>query len=314
MRSIAADMVNRVDPQELMSALALAFQDVSSGKAVMPTRTSIAVREEDARLLVMPAYVPSAAALATKLVALYPRNPARGLPFVVGIVVLFDVSTGEPIATIDGAAVTALRTGYASAVAANALARADARTLAIVGAGVQARSHAIAMSKVRQLTHIRISSRTRSRADELADDLRTDLDVEVTVTDDIEAAVRGADIVVTATTSMSPLLTASMVDAGSHVCAVGAFGPDMRELADDLVAAAAILAVDTRAGCLAEAEDLKSPIGKGLVATDAVTEMGEILLGSKAGRSSADQISIYKSVGMAALDVAAARVIYDQAG
>ncbi len=290
-----------------------ACKEVSAHTAVMPVRLSMSLSNVNGLLSAMPAYLPEAQALATKLVTAFAGNPGRGLPLVMGVVVLNDPETGQPLAVMDGAVVTARRTAAASALSTRILATADARTVAIIGSGLQARTHLEAIAAVRPLREVRISARSLESAQRLVEAFNGDRHFAISAVASAEDAVRGADIVVCATTSADPVLRRSWLKPGAHLCGIGSHSPNKRELDSETVAACAVIAADTREGCLAEADDVRVPIREGRLAAERVVELGEILLGRAAGRSSAEEITLYKSVGMAAMDAAAARLVYDRA-
>lgn len=229
-----------------------------------------------------------------------------------GIVVLDDAETGQPLAIMEGAMVTGLRTAAASALSCRALAPSDARTLAIVGSGLQAKTHLEAIVGVRPIADVRVVSRTIAGATAFA---RAEgrRGVDVRAVERAEDAIRDADIVVCASTAADPVLRVEWLKPGAHICAVGSHSPGKRELDSDTIARCDVIAADTRAGCLAEADDLRVPIDEGRIAKERIAELGEILLGAHPGRRAPSDITLYKSVGMAAMDAAAARLAYDTA-
>ena len=240
-------------------------------------------------------------AWALKAICVFPENPRRGLDAHQGAVVLFDGQTGEIRAVMNASAVTAIRTAAVSAVATRLLAREDARELAILGAGVQARWHVEAMRAVRRFDGVRISSRTLQRAEELA--RRTGAEAVATAED----AVRGADVVVTATSSPSPVLQRDWLKPGAHVNAVGASIPTARELDTRTIADAALF-VDRRESATNEAGDYLIPLAEGAIAgpEHIRAEIGELLLGVGEGRRSEEELTVFKSLGLAVEDLAAA--------
>lgn len=304
-----SDLDKVLEPHALMSALDLAFREVSSGKAQMPLRLVMPL-PDGGRSLAMPAYLPASGALATKLITAIPDNLTRNLPLIQGVVVLSDPVTGTPLAVMDGRTITGLRTAVASAVAARVLARPKANTLALLGAGLQARSHLRTFAQVRDLQEVRIWSRTPESAERLRLEALEWHAGNVCVVAKAESAVRDAHIVVTVTAATEPIVLGDWLATGTHVCAVGAHAPNARELDTTVVTRSAVVAVDTREGCLAEAGDLIIPAAEGRLDVSRVAELGEILSGTVQGRSSDREITLYKSVGMAALDAAAAAVAY----
>ena len=278
--------------EEVIAAMDQALAAFSSGQVVQPVRTMLPVAEHGGFLGLMPAY--TGRALGAKLVAFYPRN--AGLPTHHALIQLFRPETGEPLATLDGRLITEVRTAAVSAVATRYLARADAAVLAILGAGVQARSHLAALRLVRPFEEVRVWSPRRAAA--------FAREFGVRAAPSAEAAVRGADVVVTATTSPTPVLAGAWLAPGAHINAVGAPRPDWREL-DDAVLARARLFVDSRAAAAAESGDV---IAAGLERV--VGEIGEVAAGARPGRQSEDEVTLFKSLGLAVEDVATADLVY----
>jgi ornithine cyclodeaminase/alanine dehydrogenase-like protein (mu-crystallin family) len=248
--------------------------------------------------------------LAIKIVTVFPDNSRRGLPSIFGLVVVLDASTGAPVALVEGGRLTALRTGAASGLAATFMARAGARTVALFGAGVQARTQLAALRAVRDIQEVRIVSRRPASAEEFATEL---VGVDARVMHDPAQAIRGADVVITATTSPTPLFLGRDLDAGTHVTAIGAYAANMREV-DSVAVQRARVVVDTRQGALAEAGDLLVPIREGAIGADHIVgELAEVVSGAIRGRTSDDEITLFKSVGHAAQDVALAHRVLEVA-
>ncbi|HVM12492.1 MAG TPA: ornithine cyclodeaminase family protein, partial [Actinomycetota bacterium] len=257
---------------DAVEALAAAF--ASEERPEAPLRGHVELDGGD--LLLMPAH--GAPGLGVKLVTLNPGNPGRGLPLIHAVYVLFSPATLAPVAAIDGAALTALRTSAVSALATRHLARADASRLVLFGAGVQARAHLVAMRAVRPIRWVRVISRSPDRARRLADEAAAaGLDAAVAGTD----AVAEADIVCTCTTSTTPVLTGRNLRAGAHVNAVGAYRPDAREVDGETVLRAALVAVETREAALAEAGDLVIPIERGDLDPATLVELGAVVRGER---------------------------------
>lgn len=274
--------------EDIIAALRPALAEFSAGKVVQPVRTVVPVAEHGGFLGVMPAY---AGALGVKLVTFYPGNV--GIPTHLATIMLFDPATGEPLVTMDGTLVTEMRTAAASAVATDLLARPDAAVLAIIGSGVQARSHLEALRLVRNLREVRVWS--PRGAESFA---RTH---GVLAAGSAEEAVRGADLVVTATSATEPVVQGAWLSPGAHLNAVGATRPTWREL-DDEVINRARLYVDSREAGLAESGDVR--------AGTIVAEIGQVVADPSLGRRSADEITLFKSVGIAVEDVATADLVY----
>jgi alanine dehydrogenase len=306
-----ADVEARLDLDELIDALAAAHADLSAGRVSMPARIAAEVVEREGALLAMPAYLPSAHALTTKLVTLFPHNTPP-LPTHQAVIVAFDPETGEPVALLDGTAITAARTGASSALSVRLLAREDASTLALLGSGVQARSHARAFARVRPLREIRVAARNCGAAAALARELAAELGVEAHAVATYEDAVRGADLVAAATHSAEPVVELEWLAPGAHVTSVG-FNPAGREVAPEVVRDALVV-VEARAAALAPypagSNDLLWAIRDGVIGASHVhAELGELVTGTKPGRGEERQITLYKSVGVAVQDAAAAAVV-----
>lgn len=311
MRVLDAEAVHAALPYEkLIERLREAFR--AGGEVPQRQRYTIEnPAAAPATLLVMPAWQPPRH-LGIKVVSVYPDNSKRGLPSVIGVFLLLDGATGMPRALVDGAALTLRRTACASALAADYLARKDAAHLLMVGAGALAPHLVRAHASVRHYRHIAIWNRTRSRADALVEQL-ADLDAAVAVADDLEAAVRAADTISCATLSHEPLVRGQWVRPGAHVDLVGGFTPQMREADDALLERAAIY-VDTRAGALAEAGDLIDPITRGVITPSAVRgELSDLARAGRFARERDEQITVFKSVGYALEDLAAAGLVAESA-
>lgn len=302
----ATEVVEAIPMARAIEVARRALEDLSDGGIVAPPRLTLEL-EAGALTLFMPGYRPARGDLAVKIVSVHPGNAEQGLPTVQALVAVFEATSGRPLGVLEGSALTALRTGAAVGVATDLLARADARTLAVFGAGVQARAAIRAICAVREIEEIRLISRTATSAERLARELHatTPRVGRVILARTPAEAVRGADVIVTATTSSEPVVSGSDLSPGSHVNAIGAFRPTAREL-DDAAVVGARIVVDTRAGCLAEAGDLLIPLAAGLIRPESIAELGNVLRGRQEGRTSREQRTLYKSVGHAALDVAIA--------
>jgi alanine dehydrogenase len=289
-----AEVEELLDLDELVGALARAHEELSSGAVSMPPR--IAALASDGLLGAMPAYLPSAG-LGCKLVSLFPHNTDR--PTHQAAIVLFDPANGSPVALMDGTYITATRTAAAAALAARLLARPDAKVLAIIGTGVQARSHVRAFSQIREWGEIRIAGRDPAKAEALAAELG------LAAAPSFEAAVRGADVVAATTHSAEPVVMAEWVAPGTHVSSVGYNAPGS-ELDPALVRAATIV-VESRESSFAPPPG-GAPELAGLERA-LVSELGELVSGGRRGRATPIEITLYKSVGVAAQDLAAAALV-----
>ncbi|HEV8670572.1 MAG TPA: ornithine cyclodeaminase family protein [Candidatus Limnocylindria bacterium] len=297
-----------LDPDDLRAAVAAALADLSAGRASMPTRIAALVAERDALLAAMPAYLPGAGALTTKLVSLFPHNTDR--PTHQAVIVAFDPLTGSPAALMDGEAITAARTAAGSALATDLLARRDAQTLVVIGTGVQARAHLRAVTRVRPFRDVVVVARdpakSKALADEFADEFRTHAAAQ------IAGAVRSADVVCACTHSPDPVVRRAWLRPGAHVNSVG-YNTAGREVDAETVTAALVV-IESRAAALAPppggSNDLLWPIRDGLIdATHIHAELGEIVSGVRPGRTDATAITLYKSVGVAVEDAAAAALV-----
>lgn len=316
MRTIDAATVNALlDEGSLVTALDAAFRE----GAATPVRHHHAIPMDtdsasaDATLLLMPAWdsrIPPRH-IGVKTVTVHPDNPSASLPSVQGVYLLLDGPTGTPRALIDGPALTARRTAAASALAARYLARADAQHLIMIGTGRLAPELIAAHCAERPISQVSIWGRSRDRAAGIAATL-ADQPVAVTVCEDLEAGIGTADIVSCATTATTPVFDGTWLRAGTHVDLVGGFRPDMRE-ADDTAIGRASVFVDTRAGATAEAGDIVQPIEAGLLSTDGIAaDLFDLCRGDHPGRRSDDEITLFKSVGTAIEDLAAAELLIER--
>jgi ornithine cyclodeaminase/alanine dehydrogenase-like protein (mu-crystallin family) len=300
-----------LDVDALVDALAGAMADLSAGRAVAPNRVAATVPERDGLLAAMPGYVPSSGALASKLVSLFPENAGSAVPTHQAVIAVFDPADGRPVALLDGTAITALRTGAGSALATRLLAREDASVLAILGTGVQARSHAATVTRVRPFAEVRVAGRAPAKAEALAEELAAQLDVPVRAASSFAAACAGAAVVCATTHALEPVVRRAALAPGTHVTSVG-YDPRGREVDDDTVADA-LVAIESRAATLAPppsgSNDLIEPIERGLLDPGEVVEVGELVAGTRTGRSSQEQLTLYKSVGVAVQDAAAAALV-----
>jgi ornithine cyclodeaminase len=313
-RIIPAEDVNSIlTYPELIDALAAAFR----AEIVLPVRHhhTIARAGADATLLLMPAWTESSAQnamapfLGCKLVTVFPDNAARGVPSLYGTYLLFSGDTGEPLAAIDARSLTAWRTACASALAARHLAREDAAHLLMVGAGALAPHLIRAHRAVRPITRVTVWNRTHSRAVQLAFGLNVS-GIETEVADDLEAAVKEADIVSCATLAAKPLIRGEWLKKGAHLDLVGGFTPKMRE-ADDAAVKRARVYVDTRAGALKEAGDIVQPLRRKVIAKEDIQgDLFDLCRGTKKGRRRATEVTLFKSVGSAIEDLAAAMLVW----
>jgi ornithine cyclodeaminase/alanine dehydrogenase-like protein (mu-crystallin family) len=280
--------------EEVIPAMERALADFSSGEVVQPVRTILPVADHEGFFALMPAY--AGGALGAKLVTFYPQN--QGVPTHHATILLFKPETGEPLVSMDGRLITEVRTAAVSAVATKYLARPDASVLALIGSGVQARSHLEALRLVRRFEEVRVWSPRH------AEDFARQFD-GVRASASAEEAVRDADVVVVATTSKTPVLSGEWLSPGVHVNAIGAPRPDWRELDDEVLRRTRIY-VDSREAAFKESGDV-------IAAGEAFAEIGEVVVGAKPGRESSEEITLFKSLGLAVEDVATADLIHRRA-
>ena len=313
-RIISREQISQLVPmRSAIDAVAQAFAQLAAGEAVVPLRQHVAVPPVDGLALLMPAYLQTSNALGVKLLTVFPHNATTDLPTIQALVVLFDATTGTPLALMDGTYLTALRTGAASGVATQALARDDAHTLGLFGAGATALHQVLAVCTVRPISRVWIANRSADRAERLAETLRsfgTPIPPDVRVAPNAAVALREADIVCLATAADAPLFDDADVRPGTHINGIGSYMPTMQELPSATVARARVV-VDQRQAAWAEAGDLIIPHNAGMIsASHVVAELGEIVRSSVRGRTSDTEITFFKSVGNAAQDVAVAQLAY----
>jgi ornithine cyclodeaminase len=308
------DVRDVVSMDDLIAAMETALDRYSGGSVRQPLRSVVDVASRHAFFGVMPAFIDgSAPALGTKLVSVYHSNLAQGLPSHLATIVLFDPDTGALRALVDGRYITEARTAAASAASTRHLAREDARVLAVFGSGVQARSHIDALVRVRPIDEIRIWGRDAAHVDRLIDELVPRVRARMTRAAGAREAARDADVIALVTASPEPVLFREWVKDGTHICAVGACRPNQREMDTALVKAARVF-VDSRVGALAEAGDIVIPIKERAIdESHIVAEIGDVCGGRVVGRRSASEITLFKSLGMAVEDVAAAHLAFERA-
>ncbi len=302
-----ADVLRACPMADAIAAVEAGFAALSAGRATVPVRASVPLQGAGVALS-MPASLAGGRHWSVKLVTVAPGNAARGLPLIAATVLLGDAATGEPLALLDGGSLTALRTGAAGGVAAKHLARAETPVVAVFGGGAQARTQVLALAAVRSPREIRVVTRDGAHADAFVRALREEgaLAGISVVRSSPSEAVRGADVVITATTSATPVFAGRDLGEGVHVTAVGSFTPKMRELDDDTLRGARVV-VDRRDAALAEAGELA-----GMRDGD-VVEIGEVIAGSVRGRADARERTVFKSVGNAVQDLMTASRAYDRA-
>jgi ornithine cyclodeaminase len=310
-----AEQIARLLPMlECIELMSDALASLARGEVYQPLRTI--VRPPDARGLLglMPAYRHGEhGAFGLKAICVFPGNPAIGKDAHQGTVMLFSRETGEPLALMNASQITAIRTAAVSAVATNLLARPDAAELGIIGAGVQARTHLVALACVRSIKRARVACRNREHAEQLVREMQGKLSFPIEAVGSNEEAVREADIVVTATSSQHPVTDRNWFSAGTHINAIGTHSPQSREI-DTATMTVARIFTDRRESLLNEAGDYILAAQEGAVTPDSVVgEIGELVIGRKQGRRSADEITLFKSLGLAIEDVVSAEYLFRKA-
>ncbi len=311
-----SDIAQALSMRACIEEMKAVFAQLSAGRAVVPLRTQLPVAQHRGVALFMPAYLAESGDLGAKIVSVFPDNLNRGLPTIHAIVVVLDAAAGVPLALLDGTYLTALRTGAASGAATELLARRDARVVAIFGAGTQGRTQLEGVCAVRSIERVLVFDSDPARAEQCVEDMRgrgTPIRADVRMAASPDEAVEQADIVCTATTSTRPVFRGEKLRRGTHVNAVGAYTPEMQEVDAETIQRAKVV-VDSRQASLVEAGDIVVPLRQGLIGQSHIhAELGEIVAGLKPGRQTEDEITYFKSVGIAAQDVAAARLALREA-
>jgi alanine dehydrogenase len=299
--------------QQCIELMAGALASLSRGEVILPLRPVLRVPDTPNLFAVMPAYSGALNAIGAKLITVYPANHGTAFDSHQGAVLLFDGERGNLVAIMDAVSITAIRTAAVSGVATRLLARRDASTLAILGAGVQAKTHIDAMLAVRPFTKILVWSRTAAHALAVAEEATRRHGVRAEVVEDARAAVTTADVICTVTAAKEPVLRGEWLKLGAHINAVGASIPSARELDTDAVKRARLF-VDRRESALNEAGDILIPIGEGAITADAiVAEIGEALVDGQPARRAPDEITLFKSLGLAVEDLACAHYLHGRA-
>jgi len=313
-------ILNSVEVNQLLTTdvcielMAEALADLSRGNLVQPLRTVLRPPDSLGVMAMMPAYRRGeGSAYGLKAICFFHGNPAFGKDAHQGCVLLSSGDTGELLAIINASAITALRTAAVSAVATKLLSRSDASELTIIGSGIQARTHLAALSKVRSIKRARVVSRNPEHPKQLVEEMRTTLPFPIEPIESVEAALKNADLIVTATSSRQPVLRREWISNGAHINAIGTYSPEAREI-DSATMVASRFFVDRRESALNEAGDYLLPMKEGLMGpNDIIAEVGEVLLGEKQGRTSADEITLFKSLGLGVEDMVCAEYLYQQA-
>jgi len=305
----AKDLSEKISMKKAIELIADAYGQISSGEAEVPVRTHIHMPAQAGQSLFMPAYLGGSQKFGVKIVGMNDRNPEKGLPFIHAIVVVMDAKEGKPLAMVDGTYLTALRTGAGSGIATQLLAREDAHVLAVFGAGAQARTQIEAVMEVRDIKKVLLFNRTKSKAEDLCSEMRDRYDATFLIAD--AAKLKEADIICTATSSSTPVFLHQNIKPGVHINAIGAYRANMAEIPEETVMASVVF-VDQWASAWVEAGDLIQPLDVGSIDKDHIKgEIGQIVLQQIPGRTSEDEITLFKSVGNAAQDIAVAGALVD---
>jgi ornithine cyclodeaminase len=307
--------INELLPmKDCIAVMREALTALAQGEVFQPLRTIVRPPKLDGLIVIMPSIISGErTAIGLKAISVFPGNAAKGKDIHQGVVLLLSPETGELMAMMNASAITAIRTAAVSAVATDLLANKGACELAIVGAGVQARSHLKAMAEVRPIKRCRIAARNIENARDFAAEMQDEFSFPIEPAETVKDAVKNADIIVTATTSSEPVLERNWISPGAHMNAVGASTPNAREI-DSQTMAAAKLFVDRRESTVNESGDYLFALQDGSIKPDHIrAEIGELLIGEKPGRTSGDEITLFKSLGLAVEDVAAADYLYNMA-
>jgi ornithine cyclodeaminase len=304
----AAAIDQSLPMQEAIEGMKEAFAQLSAGMASVPLRSRIDIEKHAASTLFMPAHLIESDELAVKIVSVFPRNSEKSLPTIHAIVIAVDASTGQPTAILEGGRITAIRTGAGSGAATDMLARSDAKTVAIYGSGVQARTQLEAVCAVREIEAVWVFSIDQDGTQQFVKEMSGygTIPADILIARDAQEPLATADIICTATTSSIPVFEGAALRPGTHINAIGSFTPEMQELDSETVRRARVF-VDSKPAALTEAGDLMVPLESGEISDDwIVGELGEVINGNKPGRRSSDEITLYKSVGVAVQDAVAA--------
>ena len=303
------DIEQQLTMREAIDAVELAFRQHAQGRTLMPARTTMMLEKSGGSISLMPSYLEEEQIVATKIISIFPTNLSRGLPTSQAHILVNDPRTGNLVALLEASHLTAMRTGAVTGVAAKYLARENAKTAAVLGCGVQGRTQALALTEVRRLDQVRCFDLDEAKRSQFAIEMAENLMIDVIPMVSGREAVRGADIVVTATTSKAPVLRRDWLSKGTHVSAVGSFYPDHRELDSETVRDAKVV-VDSREAALSEAGDIMIPMQEESIReTHIYAELGELVSGQKLGRTAEDDLTVFKSVGLAIQDSAVTALI-----
>ncbi|MBO3809877.1 MAG: alanine dehydrogenase [Candidatus Brockarchaeota archaeon] len=305
------DIERIVSMRELMGAMEDAFRAKAMGRVQMPMKVYVTLPDGDFRTMM--AYIPDLDMACVKIVNVHPNNPWKhGLPTVMATMVLIEPDTGRPLAIMDGTYLTSMRTGATGGVAAKHLARRNSRVIGMVGAGSQARTQLLALNEVFNIEEVRVCAKTRTECEGFVKDMQH-LGLRILIEEGVEETVRGCDIIVTTTPVTQPLVENEWIEDGMHINAIGADAPGKEELDPEILKRAKVVVDDYEQAC--HYGELNVPVSKGIFKPEQIhAELGEIIVGRKAGRTSDDEITVFDSTGLAIQDLAAAALVYRKAG
>lgn len=307
------DIENTLSMERCIEIMAETFEVIERGEVVQPLRSVMRLPNNRGLLGMMPASLTHKDVMGIKVISVFPENYKKGLSSHQGVTLLFEDETGHLLAILDGDTITAIRTAAVSAVATRSLARADSSELALLGSGVQARQHLLSILRVRDIRKVKVWDIFRKGAEEFAERESRIHNVSVNVAETAEEAVRKADIICTVTSAKEPILNAAWVGKGTHINAVGACSPAARELDSETVARSKLF-VDSRVSVLNESGDFLIPKNKGIIDDGHIQgELGEVLSGKIEGRKSAEEITLFESLGLAIEDLAASHYVFKRA-
>ncbi|MFX0025888.1 MAG: ornithine cyclodeaminase family protein [Candidatus Hermodarchaeota archaeon] len=310
------NVANLLTMQDALKYVEEAYKQLTLGNAIVPQR--IAITDPAPGLtLIMPGIIGGEmSALATKIVSVYKQNPEKyNMPTVLAKVMVQDINTGDIVGIMDGSLITAIRTGAATGVSVKYLARKDSTTLGIYSAGVQARKqvHGVYWGLNRKLEKCKVFDLKKETAEEFKNEIESELGINVEITKSGDDLLSETDIIVAATTSIVPLFSGDKVAEGTHISSIGAHAPDVRELDSVIIKRASLRVAGLKEACLAEAGDYLIPINEGLITESDIISIGDIITGKESGRTSNSEITVFKSVGISAQDVAVGKLVYDRA-
>ena len=312
-KSNVAELLTMSDAIEYVEE---AYKQLSLGNAIVPQRIVI-TDPAPGLTLIMPGIIGGKMnALATKIVSVYKHNPEKyNMPTVLGKIMIQDINTGEIVGIMDGGLITAMRTGAATGVSIKYLARKDSKIMGIVGAGAQARKQVVAVywALDQKLEKCKVFDVVKAASESFKEELEKELGIQVEIVDSIDDLYEESDILVAASTSTTPVFDGNKIKPGTHISSIGAHAPKSRELDETIIKKANLLTAGMASACLAEAGDYIMPINEGSIKSEDIISIGDIINGKNSGRKSPSEITIFKSVGIAAQDVAVAKLVYDRA-